>query len=352
MGMDMKEKVREYYGETLKTQDDLKTDACCSPAAVPPHIRRALAKVHEEVQAKYYGCGLDIPLELEGLSVLDLGSGSGRDCYVLSQLVGPAGRVVGVDMTEEQLAVARRHLDSQARMFGYARSNVEFIKGDIERLREAGLADASFDLVVSNCVVNLAQDKEAVLREVRRVLKAGGEFYFSDVYADRRVPARLREDPVFYGECLGGALYWNDFLQAAKKAGFADPRLVESRPLALSNDEMKAKAGPIRFFSATYRLFAIPELESACEDYGQAAVYKGTLAESPGFFDLDGHHRFLAGKVREVCGNTYLMIEKSRFKRHFDLLGSWESHHGIFQGCGVELPFQETGEGTVGSGCC
>ena len=135
MGMDMKEKVREYYGETLKTQDDLKTDACCSPAAVPPHIRRALAKVHEEVQAKYYGCGLDIPLELEGLSVLDLGSGSGRDCYVLSQLVGPAGRVVGVDMTEEQLAVARRHLDSQARMFGYARSNVEFIKGDIERLR-------------------------------------------------------------------------------------------------------------------------------------------------------------------------------------------------------------------------
>ncbi|MBI3564657.1 MAG: methyltransferase domain-containing protein [Elusimicrobia bacterium] len=329
--------VRDYYGKTLKSGADLKTDACCSPAALPRAVRDALAKVSDEVTARYYGCGLTIPSELAGLSVLDLGSGSGRDCYILSQLVGAAGRVTGVDMTDEQLAVAERNRAHHARAFGYG--NVEFLKGDISRLDEIGLEDASFDLIVSNCVINLARDKEAVLRSARRVLKAGGEMYFSDVYADRRVPAELRDDPVLYGECLGGALYWNDFLRLAKAAGFADPRLVESRPLALDAGPIRERAGHVGFYSATYRLFKLDGLEASCEDYGQAVRYKGTVPDAPEAFVLDGHHRFETGRTVPVCGNTARMLAESRFSRHFDLFGDMSKHFGIFPGCGTSLPF-------------
>lgn len=337
MPVDIETGVRDYYGKTLKSGADLKTDACCSPSALPRPVREALTKVHDEVTARYYGCGLTIPGELSGLSVLDLGSGSGRDCYILSQLVGAKGRVTGVDMTDEQLEVAERHRAHHAEAFGYG--NVEFLKGDISRLDALGLADASYDLIVSNCVINLARDKASVLREARRVLKEGGELYFSDVYADRRVPEELRNDPVLYGECLGGALYWNDFLALARRAGFADPRLVESRPLALDAGPIRERAGHIGFYSATYRLFKLEGLEPACEDYGQAVRYKGTVADSPKAFVLDGHHRFEAGRIMTVCGNTSLMLEKSRFARHFDFLGDRTTHLGIFPGCGTSLPF-------------
>lgn len=337
MPVDIETGVRDYYGKTLKSGADLKTDACCSPSALPRPVREALTKVHDEVTARYYGCGLTIPGELSGLSVLDLGSGSGRDCYILSQLVGAKGRVTGVDMTDEQLEVAERHRAHHAEAFGYG--NVEFLKGDISRLDALGLADASYDLIVSNCVINLARDKASVLREARRVLKEGGELYFSDVYADRRVPEELRNDPVLYGECLGGALYWNDFLALARRAGFADPRLVESRPLALDAGPIRERAGHIGFYSATYRLFKLEGLEPACEDYGQAVRYKGTIADAPREFRLDGHHRFEAGRIMTVCGNTSLMLERSRFSRHFDFLGDRTTHFGIFPGCGTSLPF-------------
>ncbi|MBI2387620.1 MAG: methyltransferase domain-containing protein [Elusimicrobia bacterium] len=329
--------VRDYYGKTLKSGADLKTDACCSPAALPRKVREALAKVSDEVVARYYGCGLTIPAELTGLSVLDLGSGSGRDCYLLSQLVGASGRVTGVDMTDEQLAVAERNRAHHALAFGYG--NVEFLKGDISRLDALGLKDASYDLIVSNCVINLARDKEAVLRQARRVLKEGGEMYFSDVYADRRVPEELRNDPVLYGECLGGALYWNDFLALAKRAGFADPRLVESRPLSIDAGPIRERAGRIGFYSATYRLFKLEGLEPACEDYGQAVRYKGTIEDAPREFELDGHHRFETGRIMTVCGNTSLMLEKSRLGRHFDFFGDMKTHFGIFPGCGTNMPF-------------
>jgi len=157
--------VSEYYGTTLEKTEDLKTNACCTGAAPPPHIRAALSKVHPDVIARYYGCGLCVPDELDGLSVLDLGCGSGRDVYLLSQLVGETGRVVGVDMTPTQIEVAREHAAWHATKFGYAAPNTEFVDGKIEDLRACGLADASFDVIVSNCVINLAADKRAVLAE-------------------------------------------------------------------------------------------------------------------------------------------------------------------------------------------
>jgi ubiquinone/menaquinone biosynthesis C-methylase UbiE len=345
----MHEQVQTYYGKVLQGSADLKTDACCTTAQPPRHIRTALARVHTEVRQRYYGCGLVVPALLEGARVLDLGCGAGQDCYVLSQLVGPTGYVVGVDMTKEQLAVAERHRPWHAAQFGYA--NVEFRLGYIECLDELQLADAGFDVIVSNCVINLVPDKAAVLREAFRLLKPGGELYFSDVYADRRVPPSVASDPVLYGECLGGALYWNDFLRLAKAAGFTDPRLVEDRPLAISEDKLQRTLGNMRFFSATYRLFKLPGLEPACEDYGQAVRYLGTVPDAPHRFVLDKHHVFETGRMFPVCGNTYRMLHDTRFAAHFEFYGDERTHYGLFPGCGADLPFDDGASASGNCGC-
>jgi len=348
----MHDHVKQYYGETLTGSHDLQTNACCTDAALPAYLKPILAQLHDEVLARYYGCGLVLPEALEGLTVLDLGCGAGRDVYVLSRLVGEHGRVLGVDMTKEQLAVARRHQEFHRQAFGYSESNVQFLHGYIERLHELQIPDASVDVIVSNCVINLAPDKAAVLREAWRVLKPGGEMYFSDVYADRRVPDEIAADPVLYGECLGGALYWNDFLSLAKAAGFGDPRLVEDRPIGIDNAELAARTGNIRFYSATYRLFKLAGLEPACEDYGQAVVYRGTVPQHAHAFTLDKHHHIEAGRQFPVCGNTWRMLHDTRFRVHFDFHGSFERHFGIFSGCGSSLPFDENAGATSSGGCC
>lgn len=350
----MQEVVQKYYGETLTGTHDLQTNACCTDAGMPHYLKPLLARVHAEVQVRYYGCGLVLPELLQGLTILDLGCGAGRDAYVLSQLAGEKGQVIGVDMTEEQLAVARQHETFHRKVFGYKRSNVRFLHGYIERLNELDLADESVDLIVSNCVINLAQDKAAVLREAFRVLKPGGELYFSDVYSDRRIPAALAHDPVLYGECLSGALYWNDFLPLARQQGFIDPRLVDDRPISIDNPELAEKTGNIRFFSATYRLFKLPGLELACEDHGQSVVYRGTIPHHRHAFRLDKHHFIEAGKHFPVCGNTWRMLHDTRFNRHFDFYGNFEQHFGIFPGCGMGIPFTDnsTGSGEQKGGCC
>ena len=274
----------------------------------------------------------------DGARVLDLGCGAGRDAYLLSRLVGESGEVVGVDMTAEQLAVAERHQDWHRERYGYRHANVRFIEGRIERLDALGLEPEGFDLIVSNCVINLSPDKPAVLAQAQALLRRGGELYFSDVYADRRVPPGLAEDPVLYGECLAGALYWNDFLHLARGAGFPDPRLVEDRPLRLRDPRIQERVAPIRFHSASYRLFKLPGLERDCEDYGQAVAYRGTLPRHPGDWCLDKHHRFATGKVEPVCGNTYRMLQETRFAPHFDGFAGGGRHLGIFAGCGGGLP--------------
>lgn len=241
------ENSQNYYGEVLGGSSDLRTDACCTLEAPPLAIRMALGNVHDEVKARYYGCGLVVPQAIEGAAILDLGSGAGQDAYLLAQMVGEQGSVTGIDATAAQLAIATRHLDWHSKRFGYARSNVRFVEGDIERLDALDLTPASFDAIVSNCVINLVTDKAAVLRAASGLLKPGGELYFSDVYAERRVPEALRSDPVLHGECLSGALYWGDFTALAKGAGFADPRLVTSRPLAINDGDIAARLAGIAF---------------------------------------------------------------------------------------------------------
>ena len=216
------------------------------------------------------------------------------------------------------------------------------------------LPDNSFDIIVSNCVINLSPDKEAVLREAYRLLKPGGELYFSDVYSNKRVPANLVNDPVLYGECLSGALYWNDFENLAKKVGFLDPRLVEDSPITIENASVEEKIGHIDFYSATYRLFKIETLEPFCEDYGQAVIYKGGIEHAEMAFTLDKHHFIEKGKVFPVCGNTWRMLNETRFKPYFEFIGDWSTHYGIFEGCGTSVPFDSVAftESDGGGGCC
>lgn len=348
--------VKDYYGKVLQSSDDLKTDACCTDEGLPSYLKPILSKVHDEVLMRYYGCGLVLPEKLEGARILDLGSGAGRDVYALSALVGEKGEVVGVDMTEEQLDVAEQYREYHADIFGFAAPNVSFKKGYIEQLDQLGLEPNSFDIIVSNCVINLSPDKQAVLEQCYELLKPGGEIYFSDVYAERRTPQHLIEDEELYGECISGALYWNDFINLSKQCGFKDPRLVKSRPLAIENSRLQEMLGDRRFYSATYRLFKLDSLEPACEDYGQAVVYKGSIEHHPDKFELDEHHVIETGKVFPVCGNTYRMLADTRFAEHFDFIGTWDNHYGIFEGCGTTMPFSNVGSEEMadrdGGACC
>ncbi|OAI11113.1 methyltransferase type 11 [Methylomonas lenta] len=325
--IEISESVQHYYGQVLQSSDDLKTSACCSIDAMPSYLKALLAGLHPEVLERFYGCGSPLPPALEGKTVLDLGCGTGRDCYLLSKLVGPTGRVIGVDMTPEQLEVAVRHREWHAERFGYA--NVEFLHGHIENLHTVGIADNSIDVVVSNCVINLSPEKPKVLAEIFRVLKPGGELYFSDVFADRRIPAGLRQDPVLLGECLGGALYWEDFRRILQDLGCPDVRAVKQNPISLDDPEVFAKIGMVNFQSVTVRAFKMP-LEDRCEDFGQVAVYLGTIDQHPHSFDLDDHHHFETGRPLRVCGNTADMLALSRYGDHFQVLGEKSRHFGLF----------------------
>jgi len=345
--------ISEYYGKQLASSADLKTNACCAGGAPPEWIASALSNVHSDVTDRFYGCGYPIPHGVQGARVLDLGCGTGRDVFVLAQLVGETGHVTGLDMTDEQLDVARRTQHWHAERQGYAQSNTSFVKGYIEDL--SAFADASFDVVVSNCVVNLSPRKERVLAEVFRVLKPGGEFYFSDVFADRRLPAVIANDPIMYAECLGGALYEFDFQTLAKRTGFDDPRKVASAPITVNSDEILKRIGTTRFMSATWRLFRLAELDVRCEDYGQVAIYRGGIPGAESLFWLDDSHAFQKGRPEHVCGNTADMLLHTRFAAFFDVQGSKETHLGVHP-CGLTDAAmdaaQSTSRGDCGPRCC
>ncbi len=340
------EQVKNYYGQELKNSSDLKTSACESSADAPEHIKSILASLPDEVLAKYYGCGSPLPEVLTGARVLDLGCGSGRDVFTIAAMVGSSGHVVGIDMTEEQLEVPLRHQAAVAKKLGY--NNTTFVKGYIEDLAGAGLEDNSFDLVVSNCVVNLSPDKARVLSEIYRVLKPGGELYFADVYSDRRLAQPLLEDPMLWGECLSGALYEEDFRRLMQKVGFQDHRLCSRSLIDIADEAIAAKLAPANFYSLTVRAFKLDCLEDRCEDYGQIAIYKGSIPRHPGYFMLDDHHVFEKGKPMLVCQNTAAMLSQTRYAPHFTIIGDISTHFGLFD---CAAPIEGPAE-TNGSGCC
>lgn len=312
---EIRKDVQDYYGQTLKKSADLQTNACVTPARpVLKHVGEALRNVHEEVALRYYGCGLVIPERLENCWVLDLGSGSGRDCYALSQLVGEKGRVTGIDMTRGQVEVAKKYLDYHMEKFGFQTPNVTFVHGYIEKLGEAGIKDESYDIVISNCVVNLVPDKQQVLQEVYRVLKHGGELYFSDVYASLELPEEVRTHGVLWGECLGGALYWKDLANFAKNIGFCPPRLVTANLITIQNKELERVVGDCRFVSATFRLFKLPKTGPAerCQ-----VVYSGGITGHEKELIFDANFTFKKGELLEVDEETAIILKNSRFAEDF-----------------------------------
>ncbi|MDZ7755555.1 methyltransferase domain-containing protein [Rhodohalobacter sp.] len=326
--------VKEYYGKVLQGSNDLKTSACCNSESLPNYQKEILKEIEDEILTRFYGCGSPIPLALEGKTILDLGCGTGRDAFMAAKLAGTDGYVIGIDMTEEQLEVAKRNTNKQMAAFGFSEPNVSFRTGYIEDLATAGIEDNSVDVVISNCVINLSPDKKQVFSEIFRVLKPGGELYFSDVFADRRIPEELQDDPVLYGECLSGAMYIEDFRRLLRDFGCPDYRLVSQSQISLDNPEIEEKAGMINFYSMTIRAFKLDSLEDICEDYGQVAVYKGTIPHAPHRFALDDHHIFETGKPMLVCGNTAAMLEETRFNDYFKVTGDKSVHHGAFD-CGV-----------------
>ncbi len=345
---DIREQVKDYYSN-LRSSGDLKTRVCTCDS-MPRALKEIAGELPAEICERFYGCGSPIPPLLEGCTVLDLGCGTGRDVYICSKLVGEAGKVIGVDMNEDQLAVARKYQDEVAKTFGYAASNVELKQGYIEDLASLGIEDDSIDVVISNCVINLSPFKEAVFKEIWRVLTYGGELYFSDVFADRRMPIELAADPVLRGECISGAMYIEDFRRMMRKVGWEDFRYTSTRRSSIDNKEIAAKVEGFTFFSRTVRAFKIPDkIEDLCEQYNQVATYLGTIPGMNQFFDLDDHHRFFTDESLAVCGNSCAMVQDTRYGKAFRIEGDRSVHYGPFPGCG-NIPY--TADGEDAGGCC
>jgi arsenite methyltransferase len=333
---DVKENVKQYYGEELQNTQDLKTSACCTIKSMPQYVKNILPMIQDEIQNKYYGCGTAFPADLEYLKILDVGCGTGRDSYIMSKLVGKDGFVSGIDMTEGQIMVANKYIEHQSEKFRYEKPNTKFIHDDMENL-DKHFEPESLDMVTSNCVINLAENKPEIIRKIYDILKLGGEFYFSDVYVDRRLPEDVRQNHVLYGECLGGALYQKDFNRIARKSGFADPRIVSHREIEITEPEIKELVGNAKFYSTTYRLWKIEGIEDACEDYGHVATYLGRHPENDFSFQLDEEHIFEKNRPERICGNTALMISKTRLSKYFQVTENFDEHFGLFEDCGTAV---------------
>ncbi|XP_039927401.1 arsenite methyltransferase [Hirundo rustica] len=351
------QEVQDYYGKELQKTEDLKTNACITSARpLSKMVRDALEHIHEEVLARYYGCGLVIPECLSSCRILDLGCGSGRDCYLLSQLVGEQGHITGIDMTEGQVEVAKKHIAYHMDKFGYRKPNVEFIHGYMEKLGDAGLADESYDIVISNCVINLAPDKRAVLQEAFRVLKPGGEMYFSDIYSSQRLSETIRKHRVLWGECLAGALYWRDLYSIAEEVGFSPPCLVTASPITIGNKELEGIVGDCRFVSATFRLFKV--LGGSWAGPGQV-IYNGGIVGHERELVFDANFTFKEGEVVDVDAEMAAILRSSRFADEF-LIRAGGANAAPLQGCcckGVKEkirdPFQLLERLTApGPACC
>ncbi|MBN3316406.1 AS3MT methyltransferase, partial [Atractosteus spatula] len=321
MATPVHENVQKYYGCRLEKSRDLQTNANCAlpSCPVPKSVLEALKLVHPEVRERYFGCGLIIPEKLEGCNILDLGSGSGRDCYILGKLVGGTGLVIGVDMTQELILMSRKYIQYHQEKFGFEKPNTVFVQGYVEKLYEVGIQDDYFDVLVSGCVICLCPDKAAVLKEAYRVLKEGGELYFSDVYASKTVPENVKQDEVLWGEGLGGSLYWMDLISLVKDIGFSRPYLVAASHIVIRNSELLEKTGDITYASGTYRVFKLPENRTN----GNAIVtYQGTVSDHPDQLVFDASHTFKKGVAIEVDAETAAVLQYSRFSSDFSILNA------------------------------
>lgn len=379
--------VSERYARALATGEKM----CCPTNYSFEDLRRF---VPEEVLGASYGCGTPAGLATvrAGEIVLDIGSGGGIDCFEAARRVGPSGRVIGVDMTDEMLALARRNTPLVAANLGYAAPITEFRKGHAEALP---VADGSVDLVISNCVINLASDKAKVFREMYRVIRPGGRFTISDIVADRRVPNYLVHDTQKWGDCLSGALHSADYLGGLVDAGFlgvhqikfspwrvidgihffsltltgyklpdtAEPDGVQYAtlvgPFSRAVDElgnayrrgvpqaMSARVvqllktppferllllseTPVSLAVTDERLISIPPAAVPCVWKGDFAIFNGPFVEA----DDDDHHTYQRGMPLEICSKTADVLGSGPYTPHFAVINrAGEAVAGVAVAC-------------------
>jgi len=324
--------VRDRYGEAARAVEP----ALCCPVSYDP---RYLDAIPAEVLERDYGCGDPTPYLRPGDTVLDLGSGGGKVCYIAAQVVGPAGRVIGVDCNREMLDLARRHRQAVADRLGF--DNVEFRCGLIqdlrldldrldaelarhpvrdrdgwlalrsleERLRAEGplVADESIDCVVSNCVLNLVRpdDRRQLFAEVFRVLRVGGRVAVSDIVADEDVPDHLRRDPELWSGCVSGAFREDLFLKALEDAGF------HGITLAHRGEAPWRTVEGVEFRSVT--VLAYKGKQGPCLERNQAVIYQGPFRSVE---DDDGH-RFARGARVAVCDKTFRLLRREPYAGQF-----------------------------------
>ena len=333
--LDVEQAVRNRYAEAAKK---VERELCCPVS----YDRKLLEAVPQEVLDCDYGCGDPTRYLKPGDTVLDLGSGSGKVCFLASQLVGPTGKVFGVDMNDEMLDVARRNAPLVARNIGYA--NVEFCKGKIQdlsldlelldqwlqrsplhsaeelsvleskigqlRCSRPLIPDNSIDVVVSNCVLNLVrpEDKRQLFKEIFRVLRRGGRAVISDIVSDEDVPDELQHNPQLWSGCISGAFREDLFLQAFEEAGFYGISILERL------DEPWRTVEGIEFRSMT--VAAHKGKEGPCWDQKHAVIYRGPFRQ----VEDDDRHVLKRGIRTAVCEKTYRIYSQEPYRSQFELV--------------------------------
>ena len=313
--------------------------ALCCPVSYDPHFLKAIPT---EVIEKDYGCGDPSKYLLPGETVLDLGSGTGKICFIASQVVGPEGKIIGVDMLDDMLEVARRNAPVVAETIGHA--NVEFKKGRIQdlgldlealndalkcnpildatsylavealanelRVKQPLVASGSIDVVVSNCVLNLVENrmKRQLFEEIFRVLKKGGRAVISDIVSDEEIPQHLQDDPTLWSGCISGAYTEEGFLKAFAEAGFHGIEILKRDEAPWQTVE------GIEFRSVTVQ--AWKGKQGPCFERNQAVVYNGPFLK---ILDDDGH-AMERGKRYAVCDKTYNLYRKAPYSEFFSFI--------------------------------
>ena len=327
--------VRERYAAGAKER----ADKLCCPV---DYESEYLKVIPQEVVERDYGCGDPTRYLRKDEIVVDLGSGTGKICFIAAQIVGPKGKVIGVDMTDEMLEVARRNAPIVAERIGYA--NVEFRKGRIQdlaldlelldrQLKRNPITDAasflaadglaeelrikhplipsdSVDVVVSNCVLNLVEpkSKRLLFEEIFRVLKKGGRAVISDIISDEEVPEEMQNDPELWSGCISGALTEEGFLAAFENAAFYGIQI-----LTRDVDPWRTVQG-LEFRSVTIEAFK--GKQGACFERNQAVIYRGPFKE---VLD-DDDHRMERGKRYAVCDKTYNLYKKAPYQKFFEFV--------------------------------
>jgi len=327
--------VRERYAAGAKER----ADKLCCPVDYDEEYLKALP---QEVIERDYGCGDPSRYLCEGEVVVDLGSGTGKICFIAAQIVGPNGKVIGVDMTDEMLEVARHNAPIVAQRIGYA--NVKFRKARIQdlaldlelldrqlkskpitdaasflaadelaeelRVKHPLIASDSVDVVVSNCVLNLVEpkSKRALFEEIFRVLKKGGRAVISDIVSDEEVPEEMQNDPELWSGCISGSLTEEVFLTAFESASFYGIQILKR-----DVQPWRTVRG-IEFRSMTIEAFKGKQGE--CFERNQAVIYRGPFKE---VLD-DDNHRMERGKRYAVCDKTYNLYRKAPYQEFFEFV--------------------------------